>query len=126
MAPLRILIVDDKESVRTGVRLLLQSRGDWIICGEACDGEEAVEMAATTKPDVILLDVSMPKMDGLTALPLIREKSPGSQVVVLTLHESLDLARVASKSGAAAYITKSLLSELLPALEALQPDQTRT
>ena len=123
MAPLQILIVDDKPHVRSGIRMLLQRHEDWTICGEASDGVEAVQKAAELQPDVILLDISMPKMDGLTALPLIREKSPESQVIVLTLHESLDTARAASRVGAHAYITKSLMNELLPALEALQPDK---
>jgi DNA-binding NarL/FixJ family response regulator len=123
VAPLQILIVDDKPHVRSGIRMLLQRHEDWTICGEASDGVEAVQKAAALQPDVILLDISMPKMDGLTALPLIREKSPESQVIVLTLHESLDTARAASRVGAHAYITKSLMNELLPALEALQPDK---
>lgn len=121
MAPLQILVVDDKPNVRIGIRMLLQTHQDWSICGEAGDGFEAVEKAAELKPDVILLDISMPKMDGLTALPLIREKSPDSQIIVLTLHESLDTARAASRAGAHAYIAKSLMNELLPALEALRP-----
>jgi len=120
VAPLQILIVDDKPHVRSGIRMLLQGHQDWTICGEASDGIEAIRQAEKLKPDVILLDISMPKMDGLTALPQIREKSPESQIIVLTLHESLDTARVASSVGARAYITKSLINELLPALEALQ------
>jgi DNA-binding NarL/FixJ family response regulator len=124
VAPLQILIVDDKPHVRSGIRMLLQRHEDWTICGEASDGVEAVQKAAELQPDVILLDISMPKMDGLTALPLIREKSPESQIIVLTLHESLDTARAASRVGAHAYITKSLMNELLPALEALQPDRS--
>jgi DNA-binding NarL/FixJ family response regulator len=123
VAALRILIVDDKPSVRAGIRLLLETHSNWEICGEASDGIEAVEKAAELMPDIILLDISMPKMDGLQALPLIREASPGSQVVVLTLHEYLETARLASQAGAAAYITKSLLIELIPTLEALQPDK---
>jgi DNA-binding NarL/FixJ family response regulator len=120
VAPLQILIVDDKPHVRIGIRMLLHTHQDWSICGEAGDGFEAVEKAAELRPDVILLDISMPKMDGLTALPLIREKSPESQIIVLTLHESLDTARAASRAGAHAYIAKSLMNELLPALEALR------
>lgn len=121
MAALRILVVDDKPSVRAGIRLMLETHSDWEICGEASDGIEAVEKAAELLPDIILLDISMPKMDGLRALPLIKEASPGSQVVVLTLHEYLETARLASQAGAAAYITKSLLIELIPTLEALRP-----
>ena len=121
MAPLQILIVDDNPQVRSGIRTLLQTHQDWTICGEASDGIEAIQKAGEFKPEVILLDISMPKMNGLTALPLILEKSPGSQIIVLTLHESVDTARVASRVGASAYITKSLMNELLPALEAIQP-----
>jgi two-component system, NarL family, response regulator NreC len=121
MGPLRILIADDNESVRTGIRLLLGSREEWEVCGEAVDGEDAIQKAATLQPDVILLDLSMPKMDGLTAMPILREKSPDSQIIVLTLHECVETARYASKAGATAYITKSLISELIPALKALQP-----
>jgi len=120
VAPLQILIVDDKPHVRSGIRMLLQEHQDWPICGEASDGIEAIRQAEKLKPDVILLDISMPKMDGLTALPQIREKSPESQIIVLTVHESVDTARVASSVGARAYISKSLINELLPALEALQ------
>jgi DNA-binding NarL/FixJ family response regulator len=126
VAPLQILIVDDKPHVRSGIRMLLQKHEDWTICGEAADGIEAVRKAAEHKPDVILLDISMPNMDGLTALPLIRDVSPESQIIVLTLHESLDTARAASRVGANSYIAKSLMNELLPALEALQPNRTRT
>jgi DNA-binding NarL/FixJ family response regulator len=126
VAPLQILIVDDKPHVRSGIRMLLQRHEDWTVCGEASDGVEAIQKAAELQPDVILLDISMPRMDGLTALPLIREKSPESQIIVLTLHESLDTARAASRVGAHAYIAKSLMNELLPALEALQPDRTST
>jgi len=123
VAQMQILIVDDKPNVRVGIRMLLQKHVDWNICGEAGDGIEAIRLAAAHQPDVILLDISMPRMDGLTALPLIREKSPGSQIVVLTLHESLETARAASRVGAHAYIAKSLIGELLPALEALRPEQ---
>src|ERR1700689_1685257 len=126
MAPLRILIADDVPVVRSSIRALLQPHEDWIICGEAADGTEAVEMAGELKPDVILLDISMPKLDGLAALPLIREKSPNSQIVILTLHESLETARIASKAGAAAYVCKSLSNALLPTIEALRPGEACT
>jgi YesN/AraC family two-component response regulator len=125
VATLQILIVDDQPQVRSGIRRLLSKHQDWNVCGEACDGLEAIQKAEEFKPDVVLLDVSMPKMDGLTALPRILEKSPDSQIIVLTLHESLDAARAASSVGAHAYVTKSLMKELLPVMEALQTDETR-
>jgi two-component system, NarL family, nitrate/nitrite response regulator NarL len=124
LAALQILIVDDNPHVRFGIRRLLQSHADWVICAEAANGIEAVREAEEHKPDVILLDISMPRMDGLTALPLIREKSPASQIIVLTLHESLDTARAASREGANAYIAKSLINDLLSALEGLQSNET--
>jgi DNA-binding NarL/FixJ family response regulator len=121
MAALRILIADDKPLVRTGIRMLIESHENWTVCGEAADGIEAVEQATQLKPDVILLDISMPKLDGLAAAPLIREKTPDSQIIVLTLHESLEMARIASKAGVSGYVTKSLMmGKLVPAIEELQ------
>ena len=118
---LRILISDDEPLVRTGLRMLLERHQDWTICGEAGDGIEGVEQAVVLKPDILLLDISMPKLDGLSAVPLIREKIPDSDIVILTLHESLEMARIAAKAGARAYVTKSSLStELIPTIEALQ------
>ena len=121
MTSLRILIADDKPLVRVGLRMLVEQHDGWIVCGEAADGLEAVEKATNLKPDVILLDISMPKLDGLSALPTIRKQIPDSDIVILTLHESLDMARIAAEAGARAYVTKSRLSaELVPAIEALQ------
>jgi two-component system, NarL family, response regulator NreC len=121
MTSLRILIADDKPLVRYGLRILVERHNGWSVCGEAADGLEAIEKAANLKPDMILLDISMPKLDGLSALPLIREKIPDSKILILTLHESLEMARMAANAGARAYVTKSVLStDLVPAIEALQ------
>jgi DNA-binding NarL/FixJ family response regulator len=121
MASLRILIVDDNPMVRIGLRVLLERHKGWVVCGEAEDGVEAVEKAVSLKPDVILLDVSMPKLDGLNALPLLREKAPDAEIVILTLYECIDMARIAADGGARAYVTKSLLwKELIPAIESLE------
>src|ERR1700730_18260928 len=118
MSSLRILIADDKPLVRAGLRMLLERHQDWTICGEAQDGIEAVEQAVALKPDVILLDISMPKLDGLTAVPLIRERVPDAAIIIVTLYHSLDMARIAAHDGAAVYITKSLLTrDLVPAIE---------
>jgi len=123
MASLRLLIADDNPSVRFGIRMLLESHPGWIVCGEAANGSEAVEQATALKPDVILLDISMPQIDGLTAAPLIRRRVPDAAIIILTLHESLDLARIASLKGAAAYITKSLVStNLVPEIEYLHSE----
>lgn len=124
MVSWRILIADDKPLVRAGLRMLLERHQGWTVCGEAADGIEAVEQAAALKPDVILLDISMPKLDGLTAMPLIREKVPHAAIVILTLYESLNVARTVAHEGAAAYVTKSLLSsDLVPILENVQAEK---
>ena len=120
MIPLRILIADDQPLVRCGLRLLIGQHDGWTVCGEAADGVEAIEKATELKPDVILLDISMPKLDGLSAVPVIREKVPNSQILIVTLHESVEMARIAANVGAQAYIAKSVLStELVPTVEAL-------
>ncbi len=121
MNPLRILIADDKPLVRSGLRMLLEQHPGWTVCGEAADGIEAVEQTNILEPDVILLDISMPKVGGMQAVPIIRERMPNAAIIVLTMLESLDLARIAAENGATAYITKSLLTaELIPTLEILQ------
>ncbi len=123
MGSLRILIADDNPLVRSAIRLLLESHPDWIICGEAANGFEAVEQAAALKPDVILLDIAMPELDGLTAVPLIRQRAPETQIIILTLHESLDMARTAALKGATVYIAKSLITDaLVPAIESLHSE----
>jgi DNA-binding NarL/FixJ family response regulator len=105
--------------------MLIERQEGWSVCGEAADGLEALEKATSLKPDVILLDISMPKLDGLNALPMLREKVPDSEIIVLTLLECVDLARIAAEAGARAYVTKSLLmTDLVPTIEALQRAET--
>ena len=124
MESLRILIADDQPLVRTGLRMLLERHRDWTICGEAEDGIEAVEQAVALKPDVILLDISMPKLDGLMAVPLIRERVPDASIIILTLYQSVSMERIAAHAGATVYITKSLLTrDLVPAIESLQAER---
>jgi two-component system, NarL family, response regulator NreC len=119
--PLRILIADDNPLVRSGVRILVEGHRGWTVCGEAGDGNEAIEQAASLKPDLVLLDISMPHLDGLDAAPVLHEKAPRVGIIILTLHQSIDLARVAASVGAWGYITKSLIStDLLPTIEAFE------
>ncbi len=118
---LRILIADDNPLVRYGVRIYVESHGGWAVCGEAGDGFETIEKAVSLRPDLVLLDISMPNLDGIDAASALRQKVPGLGIIILTLHESLDLARVASRAGAWGYVTKSLIStELLPTIEAFE------
>jgi DNA-binding NarL/FixJ family response regulator len=120
MSPLRILIADDNELVRCGLKMLIEQHDGWTICGQAADGREAIDKAVDLKPDVILLDISMPHLDGLSALPFIRQKAPKSKVLILTVHQSLDLARIAANGGASGFIAKSLVwRDLVPEMEAL-------
>jgi two-component system response regulator NreC len=116
----RILIAEDNERFRTFLRKLLKQRhNDWSVCGVAKNGDEAVQKAIELKPDVILLDIEMPKLDGLSACRLIREKVPTSEILILTVYESLDLARIAAESGAWGYVSKSSSSRLISVIEAM-------
>jgi DNA-binding NarL/FixJ family response regulator len=120
----RILIADDNKPFRTFLKRLLERHDDWSVCGMAKNGDEAVQKAVELKPDLILLDIEMPKLDGLSACRLIREKVPTAEILILTVHQSLDLARSAAESGAWGYVSKSSISrDLIPAIEAMMADR---
>lgn len=104
---MRILIADDHEVVRSGVRTLLEARPGWLVCDEAADGREAVEMAGRHRPDVVILDIGMPGMNGLEAARMIRKVSPDSEVLILTMHESEQIVREVLRAGARGYVLKS-------------------
>jgi DNA-binding NarL/FixJ family response regulator len=115
---LRVLLADDHELVRRGIRGLLNTKRKWRVVGEAGDGVEAVEKAKKLKPDIVILDIDMPKMNGLEATPRIREAVPHAKIVILTLHESGEMVRRALEAGARALVLKSDLAEgLLTALK---------
>lgn len=107
---LRILLADDHELVRRGIRGLLRARRGWRVIAEAANGREAVEKANKVKPDVAVVDVSMPELDGLQATRQIREASPTTEVVVLTMHESDQMVRRVLDAGALGYVLKSDLA----------------
>jgi DNA-binding NarL/FixJ family response regulator len=116
----RILVVDDHPIVRHGLRTLLGGRPEWEIIDEAEDGIEAVEKADRLKPDVVVLDVSMPRMDGLEACRRIRKSVPKSEVLMVTQHDSPQMMHEALSAGARGYIVKSdAARDLLAALEAV-------
>src|SRR3989441_12521784 len=100
MTPLRILIADDHEAVRRCVRSLLASREDWDICGEAVDGYDAIRKAKELKPDVVLLDISMPHLSGLEAAPVIRKETPQSEILIFSQHEASQMRQAALQAGA--------------------------
>ena len=104
---LRILLADDHELVRRGIRGLLRSRRGWRVIGEAANGREAVEKANKLKPDVAVVDVSMPELDGLQVTRQIRDASPNTEVVILTMHESDQMVRRVLGVGALGYVLKS-------------------
>lgn len=94
----QILIVDDHELVRSSIRSVLSSRPEWKICGEAADGIEAIEKAKSLKPNVILMDISMPRMNGLEATRFIRKELPGSKVVIVSQNDPAIARRQARTS----------------------------
>ena len=107
VTPLRILIVDDHAVVRRGVRSLLESEEGFEITGEATTGREAVDMARRLQPDVIVMDLSLPELNGLDATRQILKESPRSEILVLTMHHSEELARDVLQAGARGYVLKS-------------------
>jgi len=117
---LRILIADDHEIVRKGLKTLLASGSGWVICAEAGTGREAVALAAQYRPDVVVMDIAMPELNGLEATRKIRKMLPKTQVVILSVHYSDQLVREVVDAGARAYVLKSDAgTELLLAIEAL-------
>jgi DNA-binding NarL/FixJ family response regulator len=131
----RILIVDDHDIVRQGVRTILRSRGDWEICGEAENGIEALTKIAILKPDVVVLDLSMPEKDGLAVATELPQTGVNCKMLVLTMHNSVGTAAAIRKTGAQGYVVKSHAAQhLIPAIETVlgggvffnvDPDWTR-
>jgi DNA-binding NarL/FixJ family response regulator len=105
--PLRILVADDHALMRRGIRSLLDEQRGWTVIAEAANGREAVDQAKKLKPDVAVLDVTMPELDGLEATRQIREASPDTKVLILTLHDSAQMVRRLLEAGASGYVLKS-------------------
>ncbi|MEX1020780.1 MAG: response regulator transcription factor [Litorilinea sp.] len=114
---IRIVLADDHAVLRAGLAALLNTEADMQVVGEAGDGEEIVEVAAQLKPDVILLDINMPKANGLEALVVLREQVPQSRVLVLTMHDDVNYLRQVLEAGGAGYLLKHAADkELLSAI----------
>jgi DNA-binding NarL/FixJ family response regulator len=107
---LRILVADDHELIRHGILGILRARRGWRVIGEAANGQQAVEKTNKLRPDVAILDVSMPDLDGLQATRKIRALSPNTKVVVLTMHESDQMVHQVLDAGALGYVLKSDLA----------------
>ena len=114
---IRLMLVDDHRMLREGLRRSLEEEGFYVV-GEAADGEAAVRLVPAAKPDVILMDVSMPDMDGIEATKRILQNAPEQRVVMLTMHADKDLIDQAIKAGAVGYLTKdSSISEVILAIQ---------
>jgi len=120
MKSLRILLADDYEMVRQGLRALIENQSGWQVCGEATTGREAVTKARELKPDIVVMDFTMPELNGMEATRQIHAALPRTQVLILTMHESEELVREVLAAGARGYVLKSDAGHaLVAALKAL-------
>ena len=124
MAALRILIVDDEKAVRSALGRLLATRGEWKIVGEAVDGAEGIQKAKELRPDVIIMDVTMPEMSGLEATPEVKKALPSTEILIFTQHDSTQMVQEAQNAGASGYLLKSQANWLIAAIEALSEHKT--
>lgn len=122
---MRILIADDHELVRKGVSSILESRKDLQVCDEAANGREAVQKTLQLLPDLVVLDVTMPEMDGFTAARKIKEAAPNMPVLMLSMHVGAEMVRASKRVGADGFVTKSEVSKvLLKAVDTLLSGRT--
>lgn len=110
---IRVMLVDDQEMVRVGFRMILQAEPDLTIVGEAADGAAAIELAARANPDVVLMDVRMPVLDGIEACRTIRERHPDTRVMMLTTFDLHDYVHAALRAGASGFMLKDAPAEQL-------------
>jgi len=116
----RFLIVDDHELVRQGIRALLRAQRHWTVVGEAAGGGEAVQKALKLRPEVVILDITVPDLDGLEALRQIRDAVPNTKVLILTMHESGQMVRRVLEAGAQGYVLKSdMAAHLVKAIKGI-------
>ncbi len=122
---IRLIIAEDHNLVRDGIRRILQNSGDVLVVGEATDGEEAVKMAAALRPDVVLMDITMPRLNGLDATRRIKARDPETAVLVVTAHDESPLVAKMLEAGAGGYLLKTASAEeLLGAVRAVRSGGT--
>jgi two-component system, NarL family, response regulator NreC len=120
MTSTRIILADDHAVLRTGLAALLNARSDMIVIGEAADGVELLTLLETERPDIILLDLTMPRLGGLDVLPLLRQRAPDTRILILTMHHDEGYLRQAFKGGASGYVLKKAADvELIAAIQAV-------
>lgn len=124
--PIRVLIVDDHEMVRRGLGLFLRGYDDFELVGEAANGEEALALCAHTQPDVILMDILMPGMDGIDATRTIRQRFPDIQIVALTSSSNTRTVTAAIQAGAISYLLKNVSDDQLASAIRAARDRQRT
>ena len=118
-----VLVVDDHAFIRRGVRSILEPFPEWELCGEAENGQQAIQKTSELHPAVVVMDVSMPVLDGITAAEIIKREHPETHIVLLTLHNSHELLRRGFQAGARGYVLKSDADdELLRALRVVIGD----
>ncbi len=110
---IRVLLADDHRIVREGLATMLMEEDDIQVVGQAADGQEAIELAVKTRPDVVLMDVTMPRVNGIEATRQITREMPRVRVIGLSMHDKKDLAQAMHDAGAAAYLTKTGCCEIL-------------
>lgn len=111
--PLRILIADDHDVMRDGTRSLIERQPGWVVCGLAATGREAVSQAIALQPDIVIMDMSMPDLNGLDAAVQIRKRLPNTEIIMFTAHETEELVREVFEAGAKSFIYKSDAHEFL-------------
>jgi DNA-binding NarL/FixJ family response regulator len=125
MGTIQVLIADDQEAIRRRVSSIIKSHANLEVCAEAADGIEAVEKAKKANPDLIVLDITMPGINGLDAARRIKEFAPDTPIVILTVHKSKQLIDEAQKIGVNGYVTKAEAGQnLLKAVDAVLQNQT--
>lgn len=122
---LRILVADDHELMRRGVRALLEAEAGWKVVGEASDGRELIKKVSETKPDIVVIDIGMPHLNGLEAARRLRDSFPEIKILILSMHNSERIARDVLEAGARGYVTKTdAARDLVLAVEALRRNKT--